>query len=122
MKQRPHQWLIPCQAPLSVGFSRQEYCSGLPCPPLGDLPNPEIKTMSPTSNLHYQLVGGFFTTGTTWKACPEHTPSLSQEQGVQLRSVPSSVLKELVSKCWKASSAEVGRQVKKRPFQRCQRL
>ena len=36
------------QAPLSMGFSRQEYWSGLPCPPLGDLPNPEIKLRSPT--------------------------------------------------------------------------
>ena len=34
---------IDCHAPLSMGFSRQEYCSGLPCPPPGDLPNPEIK-------------------------------------------------------------------------------
>ena len=32
-------WNVNCQAPLSVGFSRQEYCSGLPCPPPGDLPN-----------------------------------------------------------------------------------
>ena len=32
------QWTIPCQAPLSMGFSRQEYRSGLPCPPPGDLP------------------------------------------------------------------------------------
>ena len=32
-------WTVNCQAPLSVGFSRQEYCSGLPCPPPGDLPN-----------------------------------------------------------------------------------
>ena len=31
---------IACQAPLSMGFSRQEYWSGLPCPPLGDLPHP----------------------------------------------------------------------------------
>ena len=36
-------WTIACQAPLSMGFSRQEYCSGLPCPPLGDLPNPGIQ-------------------------------------------------------------------------------
>ena len=34
---------IAHQAPLSVGFSRQEYWSGLPCPPLGDLPDPGIK-------------------------------------------------------------------------------
>ena len=36
-----------CQAPLSVGFSRQEYWSGLPCPPPGDLSNPEIEPRSP---------------------------------------------------------------------------
>ena len=35
-------WTVACQAPLSMGFSRQEYCSGLPCPPPGDLPNPGI--------------------------------------------------------------------------------
>ena len=33
-------WTAACQAPLSMGFSRQEYCSGLPCPPPGDLPDP----------------------------------------------------------------------------------
>ena len=36
------------QAPLSMGFSRQEYCSGLPCPPSGHLPNPGIEPGSPT--------------------------------------------------------------------------
>ena len=35
------------QAPLSVGFSRQEYWSGLPCPSPGDLPNPGVKLRSP---------------------------------------------------------------------------
>ena len=35
-------------APLSMGFPRQEYWSGLPCPPAGDLPNPGIEPMSPT--------------------------------------------------------------------------
>ena len=34
---------IARQPPLSMGFSRQEYCSKLPCPPLGDLPNPGVK-------------------------------------------------------------------------------
>ena len=34
---------IACQAPLSMGFPRQEYWSGLPCPPSGDLPNPETE-------------------------------------------------------------------------------
>ena len=35
-----------CQAPLSMGFSRQEYWSGLPCPPPGALPNSGIKPVS----------------------------------------------------------------------------
>ena len=51
-------------APLSMGFSRQEYWSGLPCPP-PNLPDPGIK---PTSLASPALVGGFFTTGTPWKA------------------------------------------------------
>jgi len=42
-----------------MGFSRQEYCSGLPCPPPGDLPNPGIKPTFPASPA---LEGGFFTT------------------------------------------------------------
>ena len=40
-------WTVTCQAPLSMEFSRQEYRSGLPFPPSGDLLNPEIKPMSP---------------------------------------------------------------------------
>ena len=45
------------------GFSRQEYWSGLPCPPLGDLLDPGIEPMSLMSPA---LAGKFFTTGTTW--------------------------------------------------------
>ena len=41
-------WTVPCQAPLSMGFSGQEYWSGLPCPPPGDLPDPGIELESPT--------------------------------------------------------------------------
>ena len=41
-------WAVACQAPLSMRFSRQEYWSGLPCPPPGDLPNPGIEPRSPT--------------------------------------------------------------------------
>ena len=50
-------WNVACQAPLSMGFSRQEYWSGLPC-------NPVIKPASPA------LVDMFFTTSTTQKAQP----------------------------------------------------
>ena len=38
---------VTCQAPLSMRFFRQEYWSGLPCPPLGDPPNPVIEPKSP---------------------------------------------------------------------------
>ena len=44
----------------SMGFSRQEYWNGLPCPPPGDLPNPGIKPVSLTSPT---LAGGFFAAG-----------------------------------------------------------
>ena len=39
-------WTIACQVPLSMGFSRQEYCSGFPYPPPGDLPDPGIEPFS----------------------------------------------------------------------------
>ena len=42
-------WVVACQAPLSMGFSRQDYWSGLPCPPPGDLPDSGIKPVSPAS-------------------------------------------------------------------------
>ena len=40
-------WTVAHKAPLSMGFSRQEYWSGLPCPPPGGLPNPGIEPKSP---------------------------------------------------------------------------
>ena len=40
-------WTVACQAPLSMGFSRQEYWSGLPWTPPRDLPNSGIETSSP---------------------------------------------------------------------------
>ena len=49
-------WTVAYQAPLSMGFSRQEYWSGLPFPSSGDLPNPGIEQGSPA------LAGRFFTT------------------------------------------------------------
>jgi len=42
-------WTVAHQAPLSMGFFRQEYWSGLPHPPGGDLPDPGIKPMSPVA-------------------------------------------------------------------------
>ena len=54
---------IAQQAPLSMGFSKQEYWSALPCPPPGDLPNPGIK---PVSLMSPALAGSFFTTSTIY--------------------------------------------------------
>ena len=48
-----------------MGFSRQEYSSGLPCPTPGDLPDPGIEPMSFMSSA---LAGRFFTTSATWEA------------------------------------------------------
>ena len=58
-------WTVACQAPLSMGFSRQEYWNRLPFPYPGDLSDPGIESMSLTSPA---LAGGFFTTNTTWEA------------------------------------------------------
>ena len=58
-------WTVACWAPLSMGFSRQESWSGLPCPPPGDLPNPGIE---PTSFMSPALAGGFFITSAIWEA------------------------------------------------------
>ena len=56
------EWTVAHQAPLSIGFSRQEYWSELPCPPSGDLPDPWMEPASPT------LAGGFFITSATSEA------------------------------------------------------
>ena len=57
-------WTIAHQALLSMGFSRQEYRSGLPCPPPGGLPNPGIE---PVSLVSPALGGGLFITSATWE-------------------------------------------------------
>ena len=55
-------WTVAHQAPLSMGFCRQEYWSGLLCPSPGDLPDPGIE---PESLMSPALAGGFFTTSAT---------------------------------------------------------
>ena len=57
-------WILAHQAPLSIGFSRQEYWSGLSCPFPGDLPDPAIEPVTLRSPA---LAGRFFTTSTTWE-------------------------------------------------------
>ena len=58
-------WTVVCQAPLFVGFLRQEYWNGLPDPPVGDLPGPGIKLTSLRSPT---LAGRFLTTSAIWEA------------------------------------------------------
>ena len=58
----PILWTVDHQAPLSMGFSRQEYYSGLPCPSPGDLPNSGIK---PRCLASPALAEELFTTSTT---------------------------------------------------------
>ena len=58
-------WTIDCQAPLSMGFYRQEYWSGLPFLTLGNIPDPRIE---PIYLISPALVEGFFTTCATWEA------------------------------------------------------
>ena len=69
-------WTVAYQAPLSTGFSREEYWSELPCLPPADLPDPGIK---PTSLRSPALAGGFFTTSATWEA--PLTPQIKQITG-----------------------------------------
>ena len=58
-------WSVARQAPLSMGFSRQDNWRGLSCSPPGDLPNPGIK---PTALMFPALVVAFFTSSATWEA------------------------------------------------------
>ena len=57
-------WTVVHQAPLSMGFSRQEYQGGLPCPPPGERPDPGINPVSPA------LAGRFFTTESVTRETP----------------------------------------------------
>ena len=59
-------WTVARQAPLSLGFSRQEYWIGLPCPSPWDLSNPRTEPASPA------LAGRFFTTETPGKPLVSH--------------------------------------------------
>ena len=81
-------WTVACQAPLSMGLSRQEYWSGLPFPSPGDFTNPEIKPGSPA------LAGGFYTTSTTWEGLPSgkvvKNPPASAGDARDLGSIPGS--------------------------------
>ena len=76
-------WTVAHQAPLSMGFSKQEYWIGLTFPPPGDLPDPGIEPTSPP------FAGGFFTTvppgkpqlgaSLSCKTCPEPMMELDRK-------------------------------------------
>ena len=76
-------WTVACQAPLFMGFSRQEYWSGLPCPPPGDLPDPGTEPLSQASSA---LADGFFTTSAT-----RETPTSITEASASLNSMTWSI-------------------------------
>ena len=67
-------WTVAQQAPLSMGFSRQEHQNGLPCLSPGNLPDPGIE---PTSLMSPALAGMFFTTSAPRKASKVNDPSQS---------------------------------------------
>ena len=73
-------WTVTRQAPLSVGFSRQEYWTGVPSPSPGGLPNLGIE---PASLASPSLAGRFFTTSTTWVG-----PSFCKPEKVATRNLP----------------------------------
>ena len=76
-------WMVDFQAPLSVGFPRQEYWSGLLFPAQGDLPDPEMELESPA------LAGGFFTTEPPGK--PEFQKLLSMSLSKSCPTLCSSI-------------------------------
>ena len=87
-------WTVAHQAPLSMGFSRQEHWNGMSCPPPGDLPNLGIKPVFPRSPA---LAGGFFTTNATWEA---HQPSiLIVNESNKTFSEDALLIKQL-KRCW----------------------
>ena len=79
-------WTVAHQAPLSMGFSKQEYWSGLPCPLPADLHYPGIE---PASHISPALAGRSFTTSTTWEAPIQRTGIKPGSSALQLDSLPA---------------------------------
>ena len=72
-------WTLACQALLSMGFSRQEYWSGLPCPPSGDLPGIEsLSLMFPEIAEVFFACLFVFTTIATWEATKKQSTNSIQ--------------------------------------------
>ena len=87
-------WTVACQAPLTMGFSRQEYWSGLPCPLPGDLPDPGIKPASLMSP-HWQfssvqLLSRLRLFATPWAAvCQASLPITNSWSSLKFTSIES---------------------------------
>ena len=96
---------VACQAPLSTGFSRQEYWNGLPCPPPADLPHPVIEHRSPA------LQADSFTAESLGKPL-SHTPQNCQGHQKHIKSEkpshPRSTYGNLMTKCHMVSWVEFG--------------
>ena len=75
-------WTVAHQAPLSMGFPRQEYWSGLPFLSPGDLPNPGIELVSPA------LTGGFFTVEPPGSFRPVHPLRVGSAPFPQIEGIP----------------------------------
>ena len=82
---------IAHQAPLSLGFSRQEYWSGLPCPPPENLPDPGIEA---TSLMSPELSGGFFATSAIWEALRGSLHAANEVVTVQPHSALTALMAE----------------------------
>ena len=70
-------WTVAHEAPLSMGFPRQDYWSRLPFPTTGDLPDPGIEPASPA------LAGGFFTAEPLWKPQQGLACTVAQTPGLE---------------------------------------
>ena len=69
-------WIVACQTPLSMGFSRQEYWSRLSCPPPGDIPDPGMETPSLAS----LIAGRFFSAEPPGKPTWFYRSTTTQEE------------------------------------------
>ena len=96
-------WTLAHQAPLSMGFSRHEHWSGLPCPPPGDLPDPGIK---PSSLVSPWLAGGFLTTSTIWEVLSHLMANNKTVVFYRNISTVSNRVKQVKNDTWEAFSSE----------------
>ena len=88
-------WTVARQAPVFVGFPRQEYCCGLPFPARGDLPDLGFEPMPLATPA---LEGGFSTTGKRRFSTPE---ALERSKDMQMKPLLSSESKGIFQKPWK---------------------